>query len=308
MTFQQLQYLTALAESSSINQAAQKLFVSQSGISKAIKQLETELGFPLLERSSKGIVFTDRGMEFLQDAYGLLEKYEAMQERFLQRTPQPAAELSISSQHYIFVAQAIARIAVLLEEHSYVLHLREGKTSDVIGDVVNHRSQLGFLFYYHANEGFIRRELNRFDLEFHNFCTGQPHAYFVADHPLAKAKTISPAMLEPYPYICYVLDHDPGDYAEEIFAPSHPQKVIFVSDRSSMLNIIRHSRGYTLGSGWLLEGYTEPDLITRPLSLPADPVMQIGWITRRGASLGAEYEQFLHFCQEAWTACRTGNL
>lgn len=46
MTLQQLQYLVALAESNSINQAAQNLFVSQSGISKAIKQLESELGFP----------------------------------------------------------------------------------------------------------------------------------------------------------------------------------------------------------------------------------------------------------------------
>lgn len=55
MTLQQLQYLVALAESNSINQAAQNLFVSQSGISKAIKQLESELGFPLLERSSRGI-------------------------------------------------------------------------------------------------------------------------------------------------------------------------------------------------------------------------------------------------------------
>lgn len=52
MTLQQLQYLVALAESNSINQAAQNLFVSQSGISKAIKQLESELGFPLLERAA----------------------------------------------------------------------------------------------------------------------------------------------------------------------------------------------------------------------------------------------------------------
>lgn len=71
MTLQQLQYLVALAESNSINQAAQNLFVSQSGISKAIKQLESELGFPLLERSSRGITFTSRGTEFLHDAYSL---------------------------------------------------------------------------------------------------------------------------------------------------------------------------------------------------------------------------------------------
>ena len=54
MTLQQLQYLVALAESNSINQAAQNLFVSQSGISKAIKQLESELGSVNVLSSKKG--------------------------------------------------------------------------------------------------------------------------------------------------------------------------------------------------------------------------------------------------------------
>ena len=60
MTLQQLQYLVAIAETNSINQAAQSLFVSQSSISKAIKQLEEELGFTLMERNYRGIAFTPR--------------------------------------------------------------------------------------------------------------------------------------------------------------------------------------------------------------------------------------------------------
>ena len=75
-----------------------------------------------------------------------------------------------------------------------------------------------------------------------------------------------------------------------------------------MLNIIRHSESYNLGSGWLLEGYSESDLITRPLSLPADMTMQVGWITKRGYMLDVECEQFLKFCQEALDDCCTGSL
>ena len=75
-----------------------------------------------------------------------------------------------------------------------------------------------------------------------------------------------------------------------------------------MLNIIRHSECYNLGSGWLLEGYSESDLITRPLSLPADTTMQVGWITKRGYMLDAECEQVLKFCQEALDDCCTGSL
>ena len=109
-------------------------------------------------------------------------------------------------------------------------------------------------------------------------------------------------------YFFYDGGNDPYGYTEEVFFPVHPQKSIAVSDRSSMLNIIRHSECYNLGSGWLLEGYSESDLITRPLSLPADTTMQVGWITKRGYMLDAECEQFLKFCQEALDDCCTGSL
>ena len=148
MTLQQLQYLVALAESNSINQAAQNLFVSQSGISKAIKQLESELGFPLLERSSRGITFTSRGTEFLHDAYSLIKQFHTMQDHYLQTEPQGMITMSITSRYYIFVAKAVAKMANLLKEHNYFIRLQEGKVSDIIQDVAARRSQLGFISYY----------------------------------------------------------------------------------------------------------------------------------------------------------------
>ena len=48
MTFQQLNYLVEISKCGSINKAAQKLFLSQSGISIAIKELEEELGITFL--------------------------------------------------------------------------------------------------------------------------------------------------------------------------------------------------------------------------------------------------------------------
>ena len=308
MTLQQLQYLVALAESNSINQAAQNLFVSQSGISKAIKQLESELGFPLLERSSRGITFTSRGTEFLHDAYSLIKQFHTMQDHYLQTEPQGMITMSITSRYYIFVAKAVAKMANLLKEHNYFIRLQEGKVSDIIQDVAARRSQLGFISYYDTNAEFIQHELERFNLEFHSLCINQLHVFLSKNHTLAKEPNITLSMLSPYPYIFYDGGNDPYGYTEEVFFPVHPQKSIAVSDRSSMLNIIRHSECYNLGSGWLLGGYSESDLITRPLSLPADTTMQVGWITKRGYMLDAECEQFLKFCQEAQDDCCTGSL
>ena len=44
MTFQQLEYIVEISKCGSINKAAQKLFLSQSGISTAVRELENELG------------------------------------------------------------------------------------------------------------------------------------------------------------------------------------------------------------------------------------------------------------------------
>ena len=73
MTFQQLSYLVEISKCGSINKAAQKLFLSQSGISIAIRELEEELGITLFLRTNRGVTFTPEGREFLSHAVSLLD-------------------------------------------------------------------------------------------------------------------------------------------------------------------------------------------------------------------------------------------
>ena len=69
MTFQQLEYIVEISKCGSINKAAQKLFLSQSGISTAVRELESELGIALLARSNRGVEFTPEGeLEFRTEA------------------------------------------------------------------------------------------------------------------------------------------------------------------------------------------------------------------------------------------------
>ena len=65
MTFQQLRYIVEISKCGSINKAAQKLFLSQSGISTAVRELEEELGIKFFVRSNRGVEFTPEGKEFL---------------------------------------------------------------------------------------------------------------------------------------------------------------------------------------------------------------------------------------------------
>ena len=53
MNFKILEYIVAIAETGSVTKAAERLFISQSGLNQQLIKLEAELGTPLFHRSKK---------------------------------------------------------------------------------------------------------------------------------------------------------------------------------------------------------------------------------------------------------------
>ncbi len=72
----QLKYLQKIAELKSMNKASAALFVSQSNLSYAMKQLEDELNLEILVRTNKGVALTEAGEELLQYADNVLKQME----------------------------------------------------------------------------------------------------------------------------------------------------------------------------------------------------------------------------------------
>ncbi|MDR3440611.1 LysR family transcriptional regulator [Telmatospirillum sp.] len=66
MEWQQLKYFRAVAEFEHVTRAAEHLAVSQSAVSRAVTQLERELGVPLLTRQGRNVVLSRFGKVFLQ--------------------------------------------------------------------------------------------------------------------------------------------------------------------------------------------------------------------------------------------------
>ena len=77
---QQLRYVIQVAESGSLTAAAEKLFVAQPSLSKAVSELEREMDITIFTRSRTGVVPTEEGMRFLSRARQVIEQADLLEE------------------------------------------------------------------------------------------------------------------------------------------------------------------------------------------------------------------------------------
>ena len=75
MTIQQVLYVLEIASRSSVSQAAQKLYLSQSALSQQLRRLEEELGYSLFARTANGLQLTPEGQRFCDQAAPVADRW-----------------------------------------------------------------------------------------------------------------------------------------------------------------------------------------------------------------------------------------
>lgn len=86
MVIKQLIYLTALAREKHFGRAAQSCHISQPTLSAALRQLEDELGVPIVERGQRFQGFTEEGKRVLEWAQRIVADCDAMRQELAAMT------------------------------------------------------------------------------------------------------------------------------------------------------------------------------------------------------------------------------
>lgn len=285
MTLQQMKYIIAIVQYGSITEAAKRLFISQPSLSNAVKDIEAETGIEIFKRSVKGITLTSDGTEFLSYARQVVEQAELMEQRYLNK--KPSRQLcSVSTQHYAFAVNAFVNVISALDTDEYEFTLRETRTYDIIEDVKNFHSELGILYLSEFNEKVITKLLKESHLIFTPLFTANPHVFVSSLHPLSDKKSITLSDLEDYPCLAF----EQGEYnsfyfSEEILSTVPHKKIIHVSDRATLFNLLIGLNGYTICTGVLNSNLNGDNIISVPLE--TDEKMNVGFIKNEKANLSS---------------------
>ena len=288
MTLIQLHYLIVIAETNSLNKAAEQLYVSQPSLTSAIKELEKELGVTLLYRSGRGVTLTNDGVEFLLYAKQLYSQYEAVLEKYGMGGAHKK-KFGVSTQHYSFAVKAFVDMAKEFDMSRYEFAVRETRTAEVIRDVSTMKSEIGILYLCDFNRKSMEKLLKSASLEFHHLIECQAYVYIWKNHPLAKEKTIRFEQLNGYPCLSFEQgDNSSFYFAEEILSTNEYSQVIKANDRATMLNLMVGLNGYTLCSGIICEELNGSDYIAVPFQEDEqnpNSVMEIGYVVRKNTIL-----------------------
>lgn len=288
MTLTQLHYVITIAETGSMNKAAELLYVAQPSLTNAIKELEKELGITLFFRNGKGVTLTNDGSEFLLYARQIYGEYETVLEKY-GKNGNYKKKFGVSTQHYSFAVKAFVDMAKEFDMSKYEFAIRETRTAEVIQDVSTMKSEIGVLYLSDYNRKAMEKLLNNAGLEFHHLIDCQAYVYLWKHHPLANEESISFEQLEGYPCLSFEQGDNSSFYlAEEILSTNEYSQIIHANDRATMLNLMVGLNGYTLCSGIICEELNGSDFRAVPYKDDAEnpnSVMEIGYITRKNLVL-----------------------
>lgn len=245
MNLRQLRQFITLAETGNFHRAAEQLHMAQPPLSISIRKLEEELGSPLFERTTTGVMLTPAGKAMEQDARQALLHAEQCRQAVLDSREGEGGVLRlgiIGSATYVLLPQLIPS---LRRSHpKIVLELTEATSAEILEGLLSRRFDAGLLRYPVLDPtGFDLRPLDRDD-----FVLAVPER-----SALARSEAIALSEAAHEPFVMYPQAKVPGLAALAMmrcqysgFAPRVAQEAMQVQ---TILSLVATGLGVALVAG-----------------------------------------------------------
>ena len=262
MELRHLRCFVALAEELHFTRAAERLHIEQPPLSRAIKELEDDLGVVLFERNRRGTVLTEAGATFLQDVRRVFAVLKQAQEN----VQAVAAGLSGSLRIAVSDGAIDPRLSALLarcreEEPEIEIRLSEVPLADQLRGLRSGDFSIGFAHTAEVGDGIVTEPL------WHD-----PLVVAVpARHPLLSHKAVPLHQLASYPLVLCDPQVCEGYYRElaRLLRPLErpPDVAEHVSSLDMMLTLVGAGYGVGFITETRIAASLRPDVVIRPLAM-----------------------------------------
>ena len=141
-----------IAKEGSLTQASEKLGIGQSALSIQMKQFEDQLGFSLFERAHKKLFPNEQGKLVFSYAKEIFRLGNEMVESLYDRPTSTRPHLQIGALDTIPKHFTIELVSQALAAHSCSISVVEGKTTDLLKDLTEHRLDLVIMNSFPQNQ------------------------------------------------------------------------------------------------------------------------------------------------------------
>lgn len=191
MDIQHLKYAVEIERWRSISKAAEKLYVSQPFLSKAIKELEGEIGVDIFNRTSRGVVPTKKGEDFLSRAKEIIADMEELEQSFREKSAE-SVRIEISVPIACYISHAFVNfVRDLPDSEDIKVDYHESNTMSTIRHVAERDCNIGIIRYQTNFEDYYLRHLESKDLAVKPIWKFNYHLVMSRENPLAARDSIS---------------------------------------------------------------------------------------------------------------------
>lgn len=158
MKLEHIQLFCEVVESGSISQAAKNGFISQQGLSMAMKQIESELGIGLFQRSNKGVTLTEDGEKFYRCCDGMMKLYNNFLFDIHDSGDNNTFNVYTTSTLYKMIS--VLNKAPFMRKNNWYFSYIE-RTADEVIRMINENKGIALFSVHHASKYNLLHKLNQ---------------------------------------------------------------------------------------------------------------------------------------------------
>lgn len=236
MRLEQLRYLIEVANSKSINKAAQNLYITQPALSIAINSLEEELNYPLLIRTKKGVVLTEDGARVVQDAQCIMD---IIQQWYLSQDMQYALNGTVHLQATPSICVAMSNTLIFELQKKYpklsvILH--DTTPQHMLRIISNTAVNIGICSYSQEKEAAFLEEAHHRELHVEPLIEDQRCVMLSTKNPLSKKEILTTDDLKTLTLAYYSdMSDDISEFYRKYF---NPDRCFRLDSRESILQLV----------------------------------------------------------------------